>query len=66
MFFVERLRRSSKYECVYPERFDDMKDATEKPKTWIDYPDHERPHSSLKNQILNEVHEGIEPLSLAA
>ena len=63
---IERLWRSLKYECVYLNAFDNMKDAKEKLKTWIEYYNHERPHSSLNDQTPNEVYEGIEPLSLAA
>ena len=43
-----------------------MKDAQEKLNFWIDYYNHERPHSSLNDQTPNEVYAGIEPLSLAA
>ncbi len=64
--FIERLWRSLKYECVYLNAFDNMKEAKEKINTWIDYYNHERPHSSLNDQTPNEVYEGIEPLSLAA
>ncbi len=64
--FIERLWRSLKYECVYLNAFDDMKDAKEKLNDWIDYYNHERPHSSLKDRTPNEAYEGIEPLSLAA
>ena len=64
--FIERLWRSLKYECVYLNAFDNMKDAKAKLNTWIEYYNHERPHSSLKDQTPNEVYEGIEPLSLAA
>ena len=64
--FIERLWRSLKYECVYLNAFDDMKNATERLNTWIEYYNHERPHSSLNDQTPNEVYEGIKPLSLAA
>ena len=64
--FIERLWRSLKYECVYLNAFDDLKDAKAKLNTWIEYYNHERPHSSLKDQTPNEFYEGIEPLSLAA
>ena len=64
--FIERLWRSLKYECVYLNAFDDMKDATERLNTWIEYYNHERPHSSLNDQTPNEVYEGIKPFSLAA
>jgi len=43
-----------------------MKDAKEKLNFWIDYYNHERPHSSLNDQTPNEVYEGIKSLSLAA
>jgi len=55
-----------KYECVYLNAFDNMKDAKEKLDFWIEYYNHERPHSSLNDQTPNEVYEGIKPLSLAA
>jgi putative transposase len=64
--FIERLWRSLKYECVYLNAFDNMQEAKEKLNTWINYYNHERPHSSLNDQTPNEVYEGIEPLSLAA
>ena len=64
--FIERLWRSLKYECVYLNAFDDMKDAKERLNTWIEYYNHERPHSSLNDQTPNEVYKGIKPLSLAA
>jgi putative transposase len=64
--FIERLWRSLKYECVYLNAFDDLKDAKAKLNTWIEYYNHERPHSSLNDQTPNEFYEGIEPLSLAA
>jgi len=55
-----------KYECVYLNAFDNMKDAKEHLNFWINYYNHERPHSSLNDQTPNEVYEGIKPLSLAA
>ena len=64
--FIERLWRSLKYECVYLNAFDNMKDTKEKLSTWIEYYNHERPHSSLNDQTPNEVYEGIKLLSLAA
>ena len=64
--FIERLWRSLKYERVYLNAFDNMKDAKEKLQTWIDSYNHERPHSSLNDQTPNEVYEAIKLLSLAA
>lgn len=63
--FIERLWRSLKYECVYLNAFDNMKDAKEKLNTWIEYYNHQRPRSSLNDQTLNEVCEGIKPLLMA-
>ncbi len=48
--FVERLWRSLKYECVYLQAFDNLKDAKEKTGDWIKYYNLERPHSSLDGQ----------------
>jgi len=64
--FIERLWRSLKCECVYLNAFDNMKDAQQKLNIWIEYYNHERPHSSLNDQTPNEFYEGIKPLSLAA
>ena len=64
--FIERLWRSLKYECVYLNAFDNMRDAKQQLNFWIEYYNHERPHSSLNDQTPNEVYEGIKPLSLAA
>jgi len=58
--------RSLKYECVYLNAFDNMKDANEKLSFRIESYNHERPHSSLNDQTPNEVYGCIEPLSLAA
>jgi len=64
--FIERLWRSLKYECVYLNAFENMQDATEKLRFWIEYYNHERPHSSLNDRTPNEAYQGIEPLSRAA
>ena len=64
--FIERLWRSMKYECVYLDAFQNLRDAHEKIDFWIGYYNHERPHSSLGDFTPNEVYRGIEPLSLAA
>ena len=59
--FVERLWRSLKYEYVYLNALDNMKDDKEKLNFWIEYYNYERPHSSLNDQPPNEFYEGIEP-----
>jgi putative transposase len=64
--FIERLWRSLKYECVYLNAFDNMKDAEQNISYWMDYYNRERPHSSLNDQTPDEFYEGLKPLSLAA
>ncbi|MCZ6852303.1 MAG: integrase core domain-containing protein [Gammaproteobacteria bacterium] len=64
--FIERLWFSLKYECVYQNAVDKLKDEKQKLNTCIEYYNHERLHSSVNDQTPNEVYEGIEPLSLAA
>lgn len=64
--FVEWLRRSMKYECVYLHAFDSVKDAKEKIGNGMDHYNREQPHSSLDRQTPKAVHGGIRPLSLAA
>ena len=63
--FVERLWRSLKYEYVYLNALDNMKDDKEKLNFWIEYYNYERPHPSLNDQTPNEFYEGIELRSLA-
>ena len=64
--FIERLWCSLKYEYVYLNAFDNIKDEKQKLNTWIECYNHERLHSSLNDQTPNEVYEDIKPLSLAA
>ena len=53
--FIERLWRSLKTECVYLNAFDSVRDATRQIGCWIDYYNHERPHSSLNDRTPAEV-----------
>jgi putative transposase len=64
--FIERLWRSLKYECVYLNAFETIPDAKQQLGTWIDYYNHERPHSQLKDRTPNEVYLGINPFEVAA
>jgi len=64
--FIERLWRSLKHERVYLNAFDIMKDTEKNVSYWMDYYNHERPHSSLNGQNPNEFYEGIKSLSVAA
>ena len=45
--FIERLWRSLKYECVYLNAFDRVRDAQRQIGLWMDYYSRERPHSTL-------------------
>ena len=45
--FFERLWRSLKYECIYLNAFDTVRDAQRQIGLWMDYYNRERPHSTL-------------------
>ena len=45
--FIERLWRSLKYECVYLNAFDTVRDAQCQIGSWMNYYNRERPHSTL-------------------
>ena len=52
--FIERLWRSLKYECVYLNAFDSVRDAGGGIGAWMSYYNTERPHSSLDGQTPRE------------
>lgn len=54
--FIERLWRSLKYECVYLNAFDSVRDAAAGIDTWIRYYNAERPHSSLGDRTPQEAY----------
>jgi putative transposase len=54
--FVERLWRSLKYECVYLNAFESVRDAMHQIGLWIDYYNDERPHSSLGDRTPREAY----------
>lgn len=54
--FIERLWRSLKYECIYLNAFDSIKDAGNGIASWMMYYNQERPHSSLGDQTPAEVY----------
>ena len=64
--FIERLRRSLKYECVYLNAFENFRDAQRQTGFWMDYYNEERPHSRLGGLTLGEVYVGMRPMELAA
>ena len=55
--FVERLWRSLKYECVYLNAFDSVRDAITGIGAWMDYHNEERPHSSLGDLTPGEAYQ---------
>jgi putative transposase len=57
--FIERLWRSLKYECVYLNAFDTVKDAGKGINHWMNYYNHERPHSSLEDKTPAEVYKEL-------
>lgn len=63
--FIERLWRSLKYECVYLNAFDNLRDATGQIGRWMTYYNAERPHSSLNDFTPGEVYERMD-MPLAA
>lgn len=54
--FIERLWRSLKYECVYLNAFDSVRDAQRQIGLWMRYYNEERPHSSLDDRTPAEAY----------
>jgi len=54
--FIERLWRSLKYECVYLNAFDSVREAGAGITHWMNYYSNERPHSSLDDRTPSEVY----------
>lgn len=54
--FIERLWRSLKYECVYLNAFDSIRDAAAGIGKWMRYYNVERPHSSLNDRTPEEAY----------
>ncbi len=54
--FIERLWRSLKYECVYLNAFDSVRDAAAGIDDWMRYYNVERPHSSLGDRTPAEAY----------
>ena len=54
--FIERLWRSLKYECVYLNAFDSVRDAAVGIDDWMRYYNAERPHSSLGDRTPEEAY----------
>jgi putative transposase len=54
--FIERLRRSLKYECIYLNAFDSFQEANAGIHEWMTYYNSERPHSSLGDKTPAETY----------
>jgi putative transposase len=54
--FIERLWRSLKYECVYLHDYQTGSEAREGIGRWIEFYNHERPHSSLGDSTPMEMY----------
>ncbi len=57
--FIERLWRSLKYECIYLNAFDTIRDASDGINHWMNYYNQERPHSSLDDQTPGELYQKL-------
>ena len=57
--FVERLWRSLKYEEVYRREYHGVADLRHHLGVYIEFYNHERPHSSLEGQTPAEIHDGM-------
>ena len=54
--FIERLWRSLKYECVYLHAFETASETRAGIGSWVAYYNAERPHSTFKGQVPDEVY----------
>ena len=57
--FIERLWRSLKYECLYLNAYDTIREARQGIADWITYYNQERPHSSLGDQTPEETYQKL-------
>ena len=57
--FIERLRRSMKYECVYLKVFETGVQARAEIGAWMNFYNHQRPHSTFNGRTPNEVYNGM-------
>lgn len=57
--FIERFWRSLKYECVYLHSFDNLSEARELIRNYIDYYNRQRKHSSLDRQTPDDVYNAM-------
>lgn len=58
--FIERLWRSMKYECVYLNAFETGMQARTEIGAWMNFYNHQRPHSTFNGRTPDEVYNGME------
>lgn len=58
--FIERLWRSMKYECVYLKAFETGVQARAEIGAWMNFYNHQRPHSTFNGRTPDEVYNGME------
>ena len=58
--FIERLWRSLKYECVYLHMPETGSQARAAIGDWINFYNHERPHSTLNGRTPHEAYNGLD------
>ena len=59
--FIERLWRSLKYEYVYLQEFDTVKQLKSGIVNWMEFYNNRRPHSTFAGQTPDEVYYGGNP-----
>ena len=63
--FVERLWRSVKYECVYLQEWQTVREARQGLKNYFEFYNNERPHQSLNGQTPRSVYKDYDKMSPA-
>ena len=64
--FIERLRRSLKYECIYLKAFETGSEARAFIGRWIAYFNGSRPHTALGGETTAEAHIASGGIEMAA
>lgn len=64
--FIECLRRSLKYECIYLNAFEPGSEARAGIGRWVTSYNRARPHSALGGKTPDEVHMACDGINMAA
>ena len=57
--FIERLRRSLKYECIFVKAIETGADLKKEVKKWLEFYNFNRPHSTFDGQTPDEIYNQI-------